>query len=240
MDILKNVKDQLSGEISEATFEGANIVLYTKNEDFFKEGEGKIKKIVDQIKKRIELRSDQEILLSQEKTEKEIKKIIPEEAEITNIIFDAQRSIVVIEAKKPGLVIGKGGSILEDIKQKTLWTSQVQRSPAIKSQITENIREVLYENNNYRRRFLNSIGKKIYEELKRAGIRTELSEADETLGKRIREAQMQKIPYILIVGDKEKGVGSVSVRHYKRGEEKEIALSKLLEKMKDEIEKKAA
>ena len=69
---------------------------------------------------------------------------------------------MVIEAKKPGLVIGKGGSILEDIRKETLWVPQVQRSPAIRSKITENIREVLYDNNNYRRKFLNDIGEKIY------------------------------------------------------------------------------
>ena len=164
MDILKNITEKFHGDITEASFEGANIVLYTDNEKFFKEGEGKIKEIVEQIKKRIELRADQKILPSQEETEKEIKKIVPEEAEITNIIFDFHRSIVVIEAKKPGMVIGKQGSILEEIRKKTLWTSQVQRSPAIKSKITENIREVLYANNNYRRKFLNSIGKKIYKE----------------------------------------------------------------------------
>jgi len=164
MDILKNIQEQLSEDISEAIFEGANIVLYTTNEKFFREGEAKIKRIVDQIKKRIELRADQKILLDQSKTEKKIKEIVPQEAEITSIIFDVQRSIVVIEAKKPGLVIGKGGVILEEIKKETLWTPQIQRSPAIKSQITENIRAVLYDNNNYRRKFLNSIGKKIYNE----------------------------------------------------------------------------
>ncbi|GBE20154.1 ribonuclease [archaeon BMS3Abin17] len=162
MEILKNIKEQLHGKVTEASFEGANIVLYTDNEKFFKEGEGKIKEIVDQIKKRIELRADQKILLEQKKVEEEIKNIVPTEADITNIIFDFHRSIVIIEAKKPGLVIGKQGSILEDIKEATLWTPHVQRSPAIKSQITENIREVLYANNNYRRKFLNSIGKKIY------------------------------------------------------------------------------
>ncbi len=164
MDILKNIQEKLSSNITEATFEGANIVLYTDNEKFFKEGEPKIKTIVNEIKKRIELRADQKILLDQEETFKKIKEIVPSDAEITNIIFDSQRSIVVIEAKKPGMVIGKQGSILEEIRRATLWTPQIQRSPAIKSQITENIRAVLYDNNNYRRKFLNSIGKKIYEE----------------------------------------------------------------------------
>ena len=163
MDILKSITGKLESKITEAGFEGANIVLYTDNEKFFKEGEGKIKEIVNEIKKRIELRANSKILLDTEKTELKIKEIVPKEAEITNVIFDQQRSIVIIEAKKPGMVIGKQGSILNEIKKITLWTPQVQRSPAIKSKIIENIREVLYANNNYRRRFLNSIGKKIYD-----------------------------------------------------------------------------
>ncbi|MBT96900.1 beta-CASP ribonuclease aCPSF1 [Candidatus Pacearchaeota archaeon] len=162
MDILKKITDRFKDKITDASFEGANIVLYTNNEKFFKEGEGKIKEIVNEIKKRIELRSDQKILLEKEKTEEEIRKIVPKEADLTNIIFDSHRSVVIIEAKKPGLVIGKQGIILDEIRKTTLWSPQIQRSPAIKSKITENIREVLYANNNYRRRFLNSIGKKIY------------------------------------------------------------------------------
>jgi KH/beta-lactamase-domain protein len=162
MEILERIKEKLHGKAKEANFEGANIVLYTDNDNFFREGEGEIKKIVDEIKKRIELRADQKILPTKEATEKKIRSIIPEEAEITEIIFDVQRSIVVIEAKKPGLVIGKQGSILDEIRRETLWVPQVQRSPAIKSKITESIREVLYDNNNYRRKFLNEIGEKIY------------------------------------------------------------------------------
>ncbi|MCX6749812.1 MAG: beta-CASP ribonuclease aCPSF1 [Candidatus Pacearchaeota archaeon] len=163
-DILKHITEKLHGSVTEANFEGANIVLYTDNEKFFKEGEPKIKELVDEIKKRIELRADQKILHPQEKVGEEIRKIVPVEAEITNIIFDFHRSIVVIEAKRPGMVIGKQGSILDEIKKSTLWTPQIQRSPAIKSQITENIREVLYANNNYRRKFLNEVGEKIYKE----------------------------------------------------------------------------
>jgi hypothetical protein len=164
MDILKNITDRLPGIIHEANFEAANIVLYTHDKAFFKEGEPKIKEIVDQIKKRIELRADQKILLDQESTEKKIRHLVPEEAEVTNILFDTHRSIVVIEAKRPGLVIGKQGSILNEIKHETLWSPQVQRSPAIPSKITESVREVLYAASNYRRKFFNEVGKKIYKE----------------------------------------------------------------------------
>lgn len=164
MDILKFITDKLKGKIKEANFEGANIVLYTDNETFFKEGEPKIKEIVNEIKKRIELRTDQKILPDKETAERQIREIVPSDAELTNIIFDQPRSVVIVEAKKPGLVIGKQGSILNEIRNTTLWAPQVQRSAAIKSQITENIRSVLYANNNYRRKFLNEVGKKIYKE----------------------------------------------------------------------------
>ena len=164
MDILKTITNQLSGNITESGFEGANIVLYTDNENFFKGGETKIKEIVDKVKKRIELRADKKILLDQDKTKLLIEEIVPKEAEITDIIFDAQRSVVIVEAKKPGMVIGKQGIVLNDIRKRTMWIPQVQRAPAIKSKITNSIREVLYANNTYRRKFLNSIGKKIYSE----------------------------------------------------------------------------
>ena len=161
-DILKSIKDELPKVISDASFEGANIVLYTNDKEFFREGEGKVKEVVDKIKKRIELRAEKEILLSESETDKTIRALVPEEAEIQNIIFDVQRSVVIIEAKKPGLVIGKQGSIMNDIKRATMWSPAVQRSSAIPSKITEKIRSVLYANNTYRRKFLNDIGKKIY------------------------------------------------------------------------------
>lgn len=163
-DILKNITKELPDHVTEAGFEGANIVLYTENKEFFLTAEEKIKEIVDKIKKRIELRASGELLLDQEKTEKYIREIIPVEAEITQVIFDIQRSIVLIDSKKPGVAIGKGGEILRSIRNHTFWIPQIQRSPVIRSKITENIREVLYLNNNYRKKFLNSVGKRIYKE----------------------------------------------------------------------------
>ncbi|MBS3089591.1 beta-CASP ribonuclease aCPSF1 [Candidatus Pacearchaeota archaeon] len=163
-DILKSIKDELPKVVSDANFEGANIVLYTSDKEFFRTGESKVKEVVDKIKKRIELRAENKILASEDETEKTIRAIVPEEAGIENIIFDVQRSTVVIEAKKPGMVIGKQGSILQDIKRTTFWSPTVQRSSAIPSKITEKIRSVLYANNTYRRKFLHEIGKKIYNE----------------------------------------------------------------------------
>ena len=78
MDILKSIKDDLPRLVSDASFEGANIVLYTENKEFFKTGESKIKEIVDKIKKRIELRAETAILASEADTEKTIRGVVPE------------------------------------------------------------------------------------------------------------------------------------------------------------------
>ncbi|MFA5484847.1 MAG: beta-CASP ribonuclease aCPSF1 [Candidatus Pacearchaeota archaeon] len=164
-DILKTIEEELpKGVVKTTIYEGANIVVYTNDIDFFKNGDDDVKAVVNKIKKRIELRADKSVLMDIDSTENKIREIIPEEAELTQILFDHQRSIVVIEAKKPGLVIGKAGSLLKEIKINTFWTPIVQRSSAIKSKITDKIREVLYLDNNYRKKFLNSIGEKIYKE----------------------------------------------------------------------------
>ncbi len=165
-EILKQIPNS-DENISDSVFEGANIVLYTKNKDFYLNSNGTIKKIVNDIKKRIELRPDPSISMDQEKAKAIIEKIIPKEAGIANIIFDSQRSIVIIEAEKLGLAIGKQGEILKEIKRQTLWVPTISRTPMIKSKIIENVRYVLYENDEFRRKFLNRVGKRIYDGWKR-------------------------------------------------------------------------
>lgn len=164
LPILKEVLDQIpkSKNISNSGFEGANIVLYTKDRKFFLDNEGIIRSIVDKIKKRVELRADPSIALDVEAAEDKIKEIIPKDAKVSNIIFDPQRNRVIIEAEKPGLAIGKSGDVLKEIRKETLWVPTVRRTPALRSKIIENIRQVLYENNDYRKRFLNKIGERIY------------------------------------------------------------------------------
>ncbi len=82
--------------------------------------------------------------------------------------------------------------------------------------------------------------KKVLTELKDAGIRAELASSDETLGKRIRESQKAKIPYTLVVGDKEIYNNSVNMRIYGKEATDELSIEKLAERLLDEINKKIA
>lgn len=76
---------------------------------------------------------------------------------------------------------------------------------------------------------------KIVNNMREKNIRAELRAADETLGKRIRAAEMEKIPYVLVVGEKEEAAGTVSARHYRRGQDGELKTAEFLEKIEQEI-----
>ncbi len=71
----------------------------------------------------------------------------------------------------------------------------------------------------------------IAKELKAEKIRVELKSENETIGKKIREGELQKIPYLLIVGDKEVKSKSVAVRIYGKGDQGAVKFKKFLEKI---------
>lgn len=77
--------------------------------------------------------------------------------------------------------------------------------------------------------------KKVYEKLQEAGIRAEMDTRSEKIGYKIREAQGQKIPYMLIAGAKEEEEGTVSVRSRFRGDEGARSLEAFVSDIKAEI-----
>ena len=76
-------------------------------------------------------------------------------------------------------------------------------------------------------------------ELKKYGIRVKVDDRSEKIGYKIREAQLQKTPYKLVVGDKEVENGTVSVRHRGEGDIGSMELSSLCDRLADEIKTKA-
>jgi len=67
------------------------------------------------------------------------------------------------------------------------------------------------------------------------GIRVEVDQRDEKLGKKIREAQLQQVPYMLIVGKKEQESGKISVRHRRQGDLGALELAEFLRQIQEEI-----
>ncbi|MEM2559308.1 MAG: beta-CASP ribonuclease aCPSF1 [Candidatus Bathyarchaeia archaeon] len=152
-------------EITRVEFEGPALAIYAKKPEVLIEQEHIITKIVAMIKKRIVLRSDPSVRLPENETEKIIYEVVPKEAEITNITFDPPLSEVVIEAKKPGLVIGKGGALLQEIIIRTKWRPRVIRSPPKQSKIMTHIQHLLYASSKERERILRNVGERIFRSL---------------------------------------------------------------------------
>jgi len=81
--------------------------------------------------------------------------------------------------------------------------------------------------------------RKITETFQVSSFRFQVFDENETLGKKIREAEMQKIPYLLIVGDKEIQANTISLRQRGKRDLGTMPLDKFLEKIKEEIETKS-
>ena len=82
----------------------------------------------------------------------------------------------------------------------------------------------------------NEYAKEIKEKFEEAGIRVELDQREEKIGYKIREAQLQKIPYMIILGDKEIQAKAVGVRSRKDGDIGQMTLENFMHKIKHEVE----
>ena len=170
-DILKDAKSVIKKivpdhvEITQVDFEGPTIVIYTKNMEVFSDGNELIRQIAQQLRRRITVRPDPSLLVPQEDAEKTIRETIPAEAQITGIYFDLEAGEVTIEALSPGMVIGRHGSVLNELKKKIGWAPTVVRTPPIPSKTVEEIRQYLRSINDDRKAFLKQVGRKLAREV---------------------------------------------------------------------------
>jgi len=163
-DLFEKVKSSLpdDAKISDIRYEGCEIVLYTKSKDFFTSEAPTIKDLVSSLKKRIILRPDPSICIDMEKATDIIKKIVPQEAGLRDVKFEPEFGAAIIEAEKPGLVIGKGGETLKEIKKQTLWLPIVKRAPVIASDVVKVLDDLIHKESAFRKDFLDKVGKHIH------------------------------------------------------------------------------
>ncbi len=158
--ILQKIPEDIG--ITRIEFEGPRVAIYTKRPEVLVEQGFIVADIARLIKKRIVVRSDPSVRLDEALAEREVRAIVPEEAGITQIVFDPTLGEVTIEVKKPGLAIGKGGANLQEIVKRTRWNPIIIRSPPISSTTIKQIRNYLYSRSKERERFLRETGEKIF------------------------------------------------------------------------------
>lgn len=164
-EIIKEIKNVLNDvPTTKIEFLGPEIYIYTKNINKFYETDKYISNLAFALKKKVNIRSDISELMDPEPAKAEILKLIPDDAGVSAVYFDTAFAEVVIEALKPGLVIGKGGQTSKAIIQNTKWTPTILRKPTIEGQYLQKIRGVIYKSSSERKKNMNYAGEKIFAE----------------------------------------------------------------------------
>ncbi|MHA2227325.1 MAG: beta-CASP ribonuclease aCPSF1 [Candidatus Hodarchaeales archaeon] len=151
-----------NAQISKVVFEGPFVVIYSMNPTVLMENGDVVKNMAKSLRKRIVIRSDVSVRREKEEARARIMEIVPENAEVTDTIFDNELGEVTIEAKKPGAVIGRSGTTLREIYREISWRPKVVRSPPIQSQLIKTIRHTLTTDSEVRKHALLEIGKRIH------------------------------------------------------------------------------
>jgi hypothetical protein len=159
-EITDEVPDDIS--ISDVRYEGPELVVYTRHPKKFAQDGDLIRRLASKLRKRITVRPDPDVLSRPSDARAEIEEVIPEEAGVTDLDFHADTGEVVIEAAKPGMVIGRHGSTLREITKRVGWTPEVVRTPPIESSTVSNVRNFLKQEREERRDILERIGRQIH------------------------------------------------------------------------------
>jgi KH/beta-lactamase-domain protein len=166
---LQRIKEEiihnLPGDISvkKIEFEGPEIAVYSENSNLeIIEGSDVLKELAKTMRKRVVFRWNVEKRKDPDETEAYIRNLVGEEAEISHIEFDHTRGEVIIESGKPGLVIGKKGVNLKEIRANTFWQPKTIRTPPLDSVTIQLIRGMLQKERQQQKEILLNIGKRIH------------------------------------------------------------------------------
>ncbi len=166
---LQRIKDQIIShlppgiKVKKIEFEGPEIAVYSENDNLdLIESSDILKELAKTMRKRVVFRWNAEKRKDPSETEDYIRNLIVENAEITNIEFDHTRGEVIIESVKPGLVIGKKGVNLKEIRMNTFWQPKTIRTPPLESRTLKLIRGMLSKERQNQKDILLNIGKRIH------------------------------------------------------------------------------
>ncbi len=151
--------------ISLIEFEGPELVIYTPEPKKLADNGDVIRNLAKDLRKRLVVRPDPGVLADPDVVIEMISRIVPEDAGISSHYFDPDTGEVIIEAEKPGIVIGRHGSTLREITREIGWTPKVVRTPPIKSSTVKNIRQYNRDHKEERKALLKTIGRKIHREV---------------------------------------------------------------------------
>lgn len=166
-ELRRRIQSKLPADINVTglEFEGPELVIYTDDPRRLADDGEIIRSLAKDLRKRVVVRPDLKVLMDPEEAIKRIEGVVPKEAVLTNYYFDGETGEVIIEAEKPGLVIGRHGATLREITKLIGWTPKVVRTPPVRSSTIANIKDYLRSVQTERKSILRSIGRKIHRDV---------------------------------------------------------------------------
>lgn len=163
-DLHERVRDEVPSylDVSDIQYEGPELVIYTDTPREFAQESNLIGSLAHTLRKRITIRPAPGTQSSPAEAEETIHSIVPDKANIQDLEFHASIGEVLIEAEKPGLVIGQDGETIREITKQVGWHPEVIRTPPMESSTVNNVRNYLTQERAERRDFLADVGEKIH------------------------------------------------------------------------------
>lgn len=166
---LKRIKEEITQnlpvelKVQNIEFEGPEIAVYSENSNLdMVDSSTVLKDLAKIMRKRVVFRWNVDKRKDPSETTAYIKNLVGEDAEISSIEFDHTRGEVIIESGKPGLVIGKKGVNLKEIRMNTFWQPKTIRTPPLASRTIQLIRNMLRQERQTQKEILLKIGKRIH------------------------------------------------------------------------------
>ena len=166
-ELKRKVQSKLPPDINVTglEFEGPELVIYTDDPRRLADDGEIIRSLAKDLRKRVVVRPDLKVLADPEVARNKIQEVVPKEAVLTDYYFDGETGEVVIEAEKPGLVIGRHGATLREITKLIGWTPKVVRTPPVRSSTIANIKDYLRSVQAERKNILKTVGRKIHRDV---------------------------------------------------------------------------
>jgi len=167
-ETLQELKATIESEIPDSltiesvTFEGPELVVYTPDIGRFAERDDLVPHLASTLQKRLSIRPTPDALVPSAQAREQILQLIPDEADVQDLEFDQATGEVLIEASKPGRVIGRHGATLDEIRAAVGWTPEVLRTPPMESSTVANVRNFLKQERGDRRDILETVGRRIH------------------------------------------------------------------------------
>ena len=149
--------------LTKIEYEGPRIALYTNSPRYLLEHNDTISNLVNIIKKRIVIRTDESIRKPEDEARKIIADCVPEEAKLQGTVFDTATGEVSIEAKRPWLLQRNAKEFNHaEVTEKTGWKIRVRKATTVPSRTIQTIKATLKQSSADRSRQLKEIGDEIF------------------------------------------------------------------------------